>query len=1104
MQWLYTQPAYLIACPWWGWGLLVLWLAGLMVAAYLTRPLESRRGQWKIFVALLALTLLLTPISLRGLGKPLHLPTPMATGEIPFTPLAAIGWMLAAGLLGAPASMVLAFLSGLIVALWGNHLPTTPFVEATLAWVFSFAYWQPYKGRVYRLLRQPLGALVPLPIILFFLQPTAALIPSHTPLTVRLDFVTAYAVTFIFYEFAALVVAALIAQGVAFWHPEGWGHRGPLRPSPVVRSLGRQFSAVMVGLMTVVALSILVGNWLMAQRTAQRLLFTQLDNNITIAKRNVPLFTEQGEQLIRDFAQDPRLRNTSKEKLTQVLHQLTTQSFFFTALLLTDAQGKVQAAYSPFPRAKSPSPSTQGQEPSRLDPNEVQNLIRFLRESHFPSYHCAVTLPEANLTLVAFAAPLPQTSNQNLSQEPRFLIGHADLRQSPGAKIITTALDNLRDEKNGTVLSGAVILDQEGRILYATSPNLGWLQESAPLAIQNHQDTITNFFGQRYLFRSAQIPSDPWHIAAAVSTATLQSIVLKNTWPLTLSVVLLTLLELGAIHGLLTASTRSLHTLTRAAQRIAQGHLDQPVTLASEDEIGQLARALEHMRQRLQDRIQELNRLLHTSQRVAASLDAEKAAWAVLGAALTKGAAAARIVLSPEALPDDHADDYPTRFGRGAIAEQYRALDDILLATARKQHIIRIDHYPPATPNFPNLPTRPRALLAVGLHYERRFLGVLFVVYTTPHLFTDEEMRYLNTLGFQMAMAAYTARLYFMAEVRRQRLLAVLNASPDPILVTDQQEHLILANKAALEHRLIQEPLNRPLEEVIAAPELVTLLRREESLPFSEEVNLGKRVYFATVAGVDAQQPLGRVCILRDITQFKELDALKSEFVATVSHDLRKPLTLVKGYAEMLDLVGELNERQKTYVAQIRQSALDMSQLVDNLLDLGRIEAGVGLQVQLMPVLDALEEVVRHWQPQAKQKNIALHTDIAPDMPLLIEADPMLFSRMLHNLLDNAIKYTPEGGEIIVIGRAAQNGNLVLAVKDNGIGIAPIDQQRLFEKFFQVVQRGQPKNKGTGLGLAIVKSIVERHHGRIWVESQLGKGSTFYVELPLRQPKQAS
>ena len=263
------------------------------------------------------------------------------------------------------------------------------------------------------------------------------------------------------------------------------------------------------------------------------------------------------------------------------------------------------------------------------------------------------------------------------------------------------------------------------------------------------------------------------------------------------------------------------------------------------------------------------------------------------------------------------------------------------------------------------------------------------------------------------------------------------------------------------------------------------------------------RTYLATASSVMADgQRVGRVCIMRDVTHFKELDTLKSEFVSTVSHDLRSPLTLMRGYATMLDMVGDLNDQQESYVSKIVTGVENMARLVNDLLDLGRIELGVDLQVEPVPVLDVLEKVTGTLQMQANQKEIELSLELPKDLPDHIDADGALFHQAIYNLVENAIKYTSEGGQVFVRVRTVAN-DLVFEVQDTGIGIAAEDMARLFEKFYRGKAREARARAGTGLGLAIVRSIAERHGGRVWVESEEGKGSVFYLQIPIKRQKES-
>jgi signal transduction histidine kinase len=201
----------------------------------------------------------------------------------------------------------------------------------------------------------------------------------------------------------------------------------------------------------------------------------------------------------------------------------------------------------------------------------------------------------------------------------------------------------------------------------------------------------------------------------------------------------------------------------------------------------------------------------------------------------------------------------------------------------------------------------------------------------------------------------------------------------------------------------------------------------------------------------------------------------------------------------MLEMVGELNEQQQSYTGKIILGVENMARLINNLLDLGRIEVGVGLRIEPVQVPEVVDRVIGALQPQAAQKNIEIQVDLPGGKPPALEADAGLFQQAIFNLVDNAIKYTGPGGKVRLL-LTVKPDLMRLEVKDNGIGIPAADLPRLFEKFYRGSQREARQEKGSGLGLAIVRSIVEKHGGKVWVESRPGRGSSFFVEMPWSQP----
>ena len=570
-------------------------------------------------------------------------------------------------------------------------------------------------------------------------------------------------------------------------------------------------------------------------------------------------------------------------------------------------------------------------------------------------------------------------------------------------------------------------------------------------------------------------------------------------------VVILALFALVSLRIGLRVVTRSLQKLASEADRIAQGQLDRPLQVEGEDEVGQLGRAFEQMRVSLQQRLEELNRLLVVSQDVASTLDMEKAFQPVLDAALAGGASSARIVLSPQVLPETSIES-PSQFSAGESRDKYAYLDEKILALAEKQdRIVLANATRPRVLTFDGNVPNPASLMAVALHHKKRYYGALWIAYDLPHVFSEGDVRFISTLAGQAALAAANTHLFMNVEVSRRQLEAILNSTPDPVLVTDPNNRLLLANAAAeqaIGSRLAKSE-GQPTQRLIQQRPLLNLLNAVGEKQSVEVLLPDGRTYLATASSVMADgQRVGRVCIMRDVTHFKELDTLKSEFVSTVSHDLRSPLTLMRGYATMLDMVGNLNEQQESYVGKIISGVENMAHLVNDLLDLGRIELGVDLQVEDVSVLDVLEKVTNTLQMQANQKDIDLSLELPKDLPDQIEADPALFHQAIYNLVENAVKYTSEGGQVSVRVRTSPD-DLVFEIQDTGIGIATEDMARLFEKFYRGKAREARTRAGTGLGLAIVRSIAERHGGRVWVESEEGKGSTFYLLIPVKQQKES-
>jgi signal transduction histidine kinase/DNA-binding NarL/FixJ family response regulator len=336
-----------------------------------------------------------------------------------------------------------------------------------------------------------------------------------------------------------------------------------------------------------------------------------------------------------------------------------------------------------------------------------------------------------------------------------------------------------------------------------------------------------------------------------------------------------------------------------------------------------------------------------------------------------------------------------------------------------------------------------------------------------------------------------------ISESERDKLEAIIANIEDGVIVLDEEHKILFMNRVAREtFDLTPDAIGAPILHVVQNPDLQAfLLRSTDGAIKYHELNFDDgRVLNAQRTSI---AHIGTAITMHDITYLKKLDQIKSEFVNTVSHDLRSPLTAVLGYAELVSRVGALNEQQQDFLARIQTSVQSITTLINDLLDLGRIEAGFDTRRESVQLESVLQYSLDMLEALITQKNLHLEKNISSNLPAL-RANPIRIRQMLDNLIGNAIKYTPKEGTIRIKIRTEER-QLIFEIGDTGPGIPSDEQSHIFEKFYRAsnVLEGP---RGTGLGLAIVKSIVENHQGRVWVESTLGKGSTFTVVLPAYEP----
>ena len=425
--------------------------------------------------------------------------------------------------------------------------------------------------------------------------------------------------------------------------------------------------------------------------------------------------------------------------------------------------------------------------------------------------------------------------------------------------------------------------------------------------------------------------------------------------------------------------------------------------------------------------------------------------------------------------------------------------------------------------------------LAVPLTVSNQVLGTLLLFHPQPGYFDEDHLRLVEAAAAQVANAINNAELYNLIREQTERMghmlkaqqveatksQSILEGVADGVMVADAGGKVVLVNAAA--ERILELPrgdaLGRTINEMLGLygtqaqdwMETVTQWAKQpETYTVGEylaaQLNIGDRIVSVHLAPVLMDEEfLGTVSVFRDVTVEVETERAKTEFVSTVSHELRTPMTSIKGYADLLMMgaVGELADEQRRFLSIIKNNADRLTELVNDLLNISRIESGrIKLSPKAIRIEQMIDQVVTTMTPRAKNKKLTLRQDVPRDLPSVF-ADPARVVQILTNLVANAHQYTPASGEIVV-SAYLHSDEVHVSVTDTGIGIAPEDREKIFDRFFRVDDPRVQEVSGTGLGLPIVKSLTEMQGGQVWVESEPERGSKFTFTLPTVEARQTA
>jgi len=1057
-----------------------IWFIALLVIIIRMKDqrLKIDRGRLFWLAGLSILLLVFTPFL--GIKPPFEESSRLANlpvGHLMF--LAAVPWMVASGVLGTVFGVVLAGMSGLLLAYLDTHHIFTPLIFMTLALIFGWFINQRYRTVSFKVLRFPIAAaltslLISLPLIF-----AAVLVTIEGELAQRIVLALEAMPQVLFAIAGMVLVGSIICVIIRALAGEAWGSSGSLVPSPGEFSLRFRLFSMTIPLLLVLLFALILGMFRVNQDRLKKEAIKQLTQTAVDISETLPPFITAGETFLSNLSGNNLIRSGTNEQAEFILELAGKSSSYFEELILVNELGQSSASF-----------------PHGLSYEISQILTQEVRFEDILSSTSPLVLPSMSndddyrirLNFL-IAIDIPDASPS------RVLWGRTSVFDQ---SLFGGTINNLlkTHEEEGGV---AYLVNEESQILYHTDPSRVMQDyDGQPFNTSAYYEGVSDN-GEVILQYFQPIDALGWNLVLTLPTKTIN----QQTWNLTYPVILF---AAGAIAIVLitvliwlTPLTRSINQLTGALKAMSSGAYE--ITIPQKrplGEMGQLIDVFAGMAGSMQSRVLKQSDLYSVSKGISGQQHLGGVLDVIMKAALAQGVSSVRVVLS-EAGSGTAPVSVKQSYGLGKHTSSYAHLDPRILSHARiVGPMILQDHQIEEILTQENENLQPAAIIAMPLRWENAWLGVLWVTYQNHQTLDPEMVEFFKALSQKASVAIVTLNSLEDSKAMRRQMESVMDLLSDAVLIVDDQDLVIYHNKLAgsIFEGDKKSLVGVPFSSLVKAEESIEFLTGDRPSGDHKELQLKDgSIYQKIINAVElADQKPGKIIVLKDITRRKVTDSKKTEFVTMVSHELRSPLTLIHGYAKILRLTGNLNEQQDASVAKIIDGIEEMKHLVQNLLDIGRLDAGTALELTQYPLDSFARKVVEGMDAQAKQKNVTIKLAI-PEKPISLEADATFLTQALKNLLDNAIKFSKMGGDVNFHVQV-EDDRILFIVRDEGIGIAPLDQRNIFNKFQRTSSLVGQENSGSGLGLAIVRSVAERHGGKVWLESQLGKGSTFYLEIP--------
>ncbi|GAP20349.1 ATP-binding protein [Leptolinea tardivitalis] len=991
--------------------------------------------------------------------------------QLPGMVLSAIPWFLISALFGPVLGGLAGLISGIIQAMLSTNSIFTPFIISLCALIIGVCFRQRYRGGLYALVRHPLGAAAITSLLSYILSSGAAFFNANGPLAGMVDAGLSNWRTDLLFAVVPIWIAGFLGEGLQRNKIGPWRKITNLLPSPEEGFSESKFWRMILPIACLFIFLFAQISWAIQTRQVRDVLLSSIASHAGLAAQ---YWAEENQSYIEkaySLAQPAILKKAPMDFFVEMQKTFPSEK---TRITVVDEKAMV---IHQFPD-------------NELSSDFSPRLLTAIKSALIEGHPAVIS---------------QHTSADTLTMTLDFVIPILQGDKTPAGVVILQQGNFPRPLKSQFWSEVTKIEDAGGLVWLVQADDKNPMLDDVPAPDIQSQAFPGEFLIQQGWKGSAAFAfwpsSKDWNVYIKVPpTAAASAILFDFSKQIILMVagfaLLLILLNLYWL-----TLFRDEQKLLQSSRQISRGNYDLTPALHEISELTDLSQAIEQIRVNVKAQMDEAQRLISIGRGVAVREEFGVAVEPILRAALRGDASCARVILIPPKI-ESVLQVSLRRFGLGERSDAYAVLDNQVLEICKREGIFVIRNTARSRRiDFNSAVTVPASIVGLPIYLEKDdFLGVFWIGYEKQQIFPDEEISLLKTLASEIAVAAAGERRLSETEQGRKQFEALIGAIQDPLLLLDPSGEVIYANEAALSvDGLILR--DEDGHRVAALPSMQKTIHSNVSEISKEgivrEIQFADgRMYSARFTPFQTDGKFGgSLCVLRDVNSYAELLSRKGEFVETVSHDLRQPLTMISGYATMIQMVGEINDQQRSYLQKITNGLETMNRMVNNILDLGRIEAGTRLRLEKVDVKSLIEQVVEEFTPQAVQKKIILTNTTNLDSPMVIEADNELLHQAIFNIVENAIKFTGIDGKVD-IKVEKEDGKCVISIHDTGIGISPIDLPGLFNRSGRGNMR-EAGQRASKLGLTIVKSIVELHGGEVHVESQLGKGSVFRIEIPI-------